>query len=64
VSIWENKNDTTGAGSSVVVELKMCFSLSYYETYQDDAFSKKNKRVSHNPIISSMYNIGLTLFTG
>jgi hypothetical protein len=41
VSIWENKNDTTGAGSSVVVELKMCFSLSYYETYQDDAFSKK-----------------------
>jgi hypothetical protein len=41
VSIWENKNDTTRAGSSVVVELKMCFSLSYYETYQDDAFSKK-----------------------
>jgi hypothetical protein len=64
VNILENKNDTTRAGHSVVVELKMCFFLSYSGIYQDDAFLKKNKRVTQNPTISNMYNIGLSLFTG
>jgi hypothetical protein len=62
VSILEKKNDTTGARNLVVVELKMCFALSYYGTYQDDVFSKK--RVTYNPTISSIYNIGLFLFMG
>jgi hypothetical protein len=38
-----------GAGSSLMIELKMCFSLSYPRIYQDDAFSKKNKRSDSQP---------------
>ena len=63
MSILEKKNDTTGARNLVVVELKMCFALSYSGTYQDDVFSKKKsdlqphhiKHIQHRSV--SLYGL-------
>jgi hypothetical protein len=44
--------------------MKTYASLFYYGECQNIAFSEKKQRVTYNSTISSMYNIGPSLFYG
>ena len=62
VGVFGNKNNAMGAGSSVVVECENVLLLSLGKTIKVLSFLKKKS--DFNSTISSMYCIGLPLFTG
>jgi hypothetical protein len=62
VGVFGNKNNATGAGSSVVVECENVLLLSLGKTIKVSPFPKKKS--DFNSTISSMYYIGSFLFTG
>jgi hypothetical protein len=62
VGVFGNKSNVMGAGSSVVVEWKYATPL-FWVKHQVSPFSEKEMS-DFNSTITSMYHIGLSLFTG
>jgi hypothetical protein len=64
VSIFGNKDEVTGVGSSVVVEYEKCYFSLFLGKNIKYRLSQRKIKSDYNSTISSMYCICPSIFTG